>query len=50
MFFKPLSKVCKLSYPDATQFEANSKYFDQKAISEFPIWLNVDVKLISKNR
>ena len=45
-----MAEVCKPAYPDATQFDSNSKYFDQKATSECPRWFNVDVKLVSKTR
>jgi len=45
-----IAEVCKLAYPDATQFDSNSKYFDPKATSECPRWFNVDIKLASKNR
>ncbi len=45
-----IAVVCKLAYPDATQFDSNSKYFDPKATSGCPRWFNVDVKLVSKSR
>ena len=45
-----IAVVCKLAYPDATQFDSKSKYFDPKATSECPRWFNVDVKLVSKSR
>ena len=41
-------EVCKLAYPDVTQFEAKSKYFDPKATPDAPRWVNVDVRLVKK--
>ena len=31
-------------YPDATQFDKKSKYYDAKATPEQPRWISVDVK------
>jgi predicted RNA-binding protein with PUA-like domain len=45
-----LASVSKLAYPDATQFQKNSKYFDPKATSQSPRWFNVDVTLKKKTR
>ncbi len=45
-----LATVSKQAYPDATQFERKSKYFDAKATPETPRWFNVDVKLKRKTR
>jgi len=42
--------VCKLAYPDATQFDRKSPYFDAKSKREAPRWENVDVKLVRKTR
>ncbi|MEP7329537.1 MAG: EVE domain-containing protein [Betaproteobacteria bacterium] len=43
-------EVAALAHPDATQFDANSKYFDPKATREDPRWFNVDVKLVEITR
>ena len=43
-----LAKVSSPAYPDATQFEKKSKYFDAKATPETPRWFLVDVKLDKK--
>jgi predicted RNA-binding protein with PUA-like domain len=40
----------KLAYPDATQFDYKSKYFDAKAKRDKPRWFNVDVRLVKKTR
>jgi predicted RNA-binding protein with PUA-like domain len=38
------------AYPDKTQFDKKSKYFDPKATPENPRWMLVDVKLVKKTR
>jgi predicted RNA-binding protein with PUA-like domain len=43
-----IAKVSAPAYPDATQFDSNSKYFDPKATQETPRWFNVDVQLVKK--
>ena len=45
-----LAEVCSAAYPDATQFERKSKYFDPKSRRENPRWLQVDVELVRKTR
>ena len=45
-----LAKVAKLAYPDETQFDPKSKYYDPKATRETPRWFNVDVKYVKKTR
>jgi len=42
--------IAKLAYPDATQFDPDSDYFDPTATHDAPRWLNVDVKLVRKTR
>jgi predicted RNA-binding protein with PUA-like domain len=41
-------KVVKRAYPDATQFDRNSKYYDAASKPDAPRWMNVDVKLVKK--
>ncbi|MBI5006706.1 MAG: EVE domain-containing protein [Nitrosomonadales bacterium] len=43
-----IAEVASHAYPDATQFDKKSKYFDEKATQETPRWMNVDVKLVKK--
>jgi len=43
-----IARVASGAYPDATQFDARSKYFDPKATRETPRWFNVDVQLVKK--
>ncbi len=44
------AEVSRLAYPDQTQFDAQSKYFDPKATPENPRWMNVDVRITQKTR
>ena len=43
-------EVSRLAYPDASQFDPRSPYYDPKSTREAPRWLNVDVKLVRKTR
>lgn len=45
-----LARVASAAYPDKTQWDKKSKYFDQKATRENPRWMLVDVKLVRKTR
>jgi predicted RNA-binding protein with PUA-like domain len=45
-----LAEVASAAYPDATQFDAQSHYFDAKATPDAPRWVHVDVKLVRKTR
>src|SRR6188472_508102 len=41
-------EISKLAYPDATQFDPKSDYYDPKSTRDAPRWMNVDVKLVRK--
>jgi predicted RNA-binding protein with PUA-like domain len=43
-------EIVKLAYPDATQFDAKSAYYDAKSRRDIPRWVHVDVKLVKKTR
>ena len=43
-----LAEVASGAYPDASQFDTASPYFDPKASPEAPRWLHVDVRLVRK--
>jgi predicted RNA-binding protein with PUA-like domain len=43
-------EITAQAYPDATQFERKSPYYDPKATREAPRWVSVDVKLVEKIR
>ena len=45
-----IAEVCMPAYPDETQFDRKSKYFDAKSTRENPRWLHVDVKFVKKTR
>ena len=38
------------AYPDETQFDRKSRYYDAGATREDPRWFNVDVKFVKKTR
>jgi predicted RNA-binding protein with PUA-like domain len=41
-------KISRTAYPDATQFDPHSKYYDPKSQPNAPRWLHVDVLLVRK--
>ena len=43
-----LAEVCAAAYPDETQFDRKSKYYDAKATRDNPRWVNVDVEFVKK--
>jgi predicted RNA-binding protein with PUA-like domain len=43
-----IARISRTAYPDATQFDAQSKYFDPKSKPDAPRWLHVDVQLVQK--
>lgn len=43
-------EVSRLAYPDETQFDPESEYYESASTRENPRWLNVDVKLVRKTR
>ncbi len=45
-----LAEVVSVAYPDDTQFDAKSKYFDAKSSQENPRWMMVDVRITEKTR
>jgi predicted RNA-binding protein with PUA-like domain len=45
-----LARVVGGPYPDATQFDQDSKYYDPKATQEQPRWISVDVQGTRKTR
>ena len=38
------------AYPDETQYDRKSRYYDAAATREEPRWFNVDVKFVKKTR
>ena len=45
-----LAEVSSTPYPDATQFDRKSPYYDAKSTRDEPRWMLVDVKLVKKTR
>ena len=45
-----LARVSTVAYPDVTQWDKKSKYFDPKASKENPRWMLVEVKLVKKTK
>jgi predicted RNA-binding protein with PUA-like domain len=45
-----IAEVAKKAYPDRTQFDARSPYYDPKSSPESPRWVNVDVRVLRKTR
>jgi predicted RNA-binding protein with PUA-like domain len=43
-----LAVVASAAYPDQTQFDKRSDYFDIKSTLDEPRWVHVDVKLVRK--
>jgi predicted RNA-binding protein with PUA-like domain len=45
-----IAEVASAPYPDATQFERASPYYDPGSSRERPRWFNVDVRALRKTR
>jgi len=45
-----IARVSSAAYPDASQFERKSPYFDSQAKRDAPRWFNVDVQFVRKTR
>jgi predicted RNA-binding protein with PUA-like domain len=45
-----IAEVSSGAYPDATQFDPKSEYYDAKSPRDAPRWMLVDVKLVKKTR
>ena len=43
-----VAEVASAAYPDPTQFNKKSKYFDEKSTQEDPRWSLVDVRFVRK--
>lgn len=42
-----IAEVARAAYPDPTQFDPRSEYFDPKASLDAPIWMQVDIRGVS---
>src|SRR5262249_32055390 len=45
-----IARVSSAAYPDASQFDRKSPYFDPQSKRESPRWFNVDVEFVKKTR
>ena len=45
-----LAEVASAAYPDVTQFDRKSDYYDAKSKKDSPRWYNVDVRALRKTR
>jgi predicted RNA-binding protein with PUA-like domain len=45
-----IARVASTPYPDASQFDRKSPYYDAKSKREEPRWVLVDVELVEKTR
>jgi predicted RNA-binding protein with PUA-like domain len=45
-----VARVASGPYPDATQFDPASPYFDPKATREQPRWISVDIEAVAAGR
>jgi predicted RNA-binding protein with PUA-like domain len=43
-----IARVSREAYPDFTQFERKSEYYEPKATKEKPYWYMVDIELVRK--
>lgn len=43
-----LARVCSAPYPDPTQFDRKSPYYDEGSSREAPRWILVDVQFVEK--
>ncbi len=43
-----LAKVASKPYPDPTQFDKKSDYYDERSTGERPLWMLVDIAFVKK--
>lgn len=43
-----ICEICSVPYPDETQFDPESPYFDPKSLPDKPRWLLRDVRFVSR--
>ena len=43
-----IAEVARAAYPDASQFERKSPYYDPESKRDAPRWVNVDMRLVAK--
>jgi predicted RNA-binding protein with PUA-like domain len=45
-----IAEVASAPYPDASQFDKKSPYYDEQSKKDAPRWINVDVRALKKTR
>ncbi len=45
-----IAEVASAAYPDKSQFDRKSPYYDPKSIKDNPRWVNVDVRALRRTR
>ena len=45
-----IAKVASKPYPDPTQFDPDTKYFDEKSSPDDPRWILVDIRFVRKTK
>lgn len=45
-----IAEIASAPYPDESQFDPASKYFDPKATREEPRWISIDVRAVEQGR
>lgn len=45
-----IAEIASAAYPDASQFDRKSLYYDPESKRESPRWFNVDVRFLRKTR
>jgi predicted RNA-binding protein with PUA-like domain len=45
-----IAELASAAYPDKTQFDRKSPYYDPKSRKDSPRWVNVDVRALRKTR
>jgi predicted RNA-binding protein with PUA-like domain len=45
-----IAEIASTPYPDASQFDRKSPYYDPKSKKDAPRWINVDVRAVRKTR
>ena len=45
-----IAEIAAAAYPDKTQFDRKSPYYDPKSRKDSPRWVNVDVRALRKTR
>jgi predicted RNA-binding protein with PUA-like domain len=45
-----IAEVASAAYPDKSQFDRRSDYYDPKSKKDAPRWVNVDVRALKKTR